>query len=47
MIRALLGGLIFASAAAVLGTRRLGICNWQTWAIMALLFSAEFLGVNL
>jgi hypothetical protein len=43
-VRAILGGLVFGSAGVVLATRRIGIGNWQLWAILGLLLCAEFVG---
>lgn len=43
-MRAIFGGIVFGAAAVVLSTRRIGLCNWQLWAIFTLLLCAEFVG---
>jgi hypothetical protein len=36
--------VIFTTVSAVLSTRRLGLGNWQWWAVIALVIAAELLG---
>ena len=46
-MKILLGGFIFSAAAIVLSTRRIGLANWELWAIVALMGCAEVLGASL
>lgn len=47
MTHVFIGGLIGGAASVVLSTRRIGLGNWQLWAILGLLSCAEILGANL